>query len=68
MTQVTLTRSVGLWLWTDGGWTEGPRSAMATSRHLPGAQGYLEEVASAMSRAWRTPRMKTTGFFLVMKK
>lgn len=31
-------------------------------------QGYLEEVARAMSRAWRTPRRKTMGFFLVMRK
>lgn len=41
---------------------------MVSSPILPAAQGYLEEVASAMSRAWRMPRMKTMGFFLVMKK
>ena len=68
MKQVTLTLSVVLWLQTNDGWTEGQHSAMVSSPILPAAQGYLEEVASAMSRAWRMPRMKTMGFFLVMKK
>lgn len=57
-----------LWLRTNDGWTDGQRSAAATSPVLPVAHGYLEEVASAMSRAWRMPRMKTMGFFLVIKK
>lgn len=66
--QAILTLSMILWLWTDEVWTGGQSSATTTFPVLSTAQGYLEEVASAISRAWRMPRMKTMGFFLVMKK
>lgn len=64
--QALLTLSMVLWLWTNDELTDEQSSATTTSPSHPSC--YLEEVASAMSRAWRTPRIKTMGFFLVMKK